>query len=69
MYLVGINSNFLVVIDHDSLNSEPLSTLESRLKAVEKQLSLIQETAASDRACDCRDSNPGSWLGKPRSYH
>lgn len=39
---------FLVVIDHDSLNSEPLNTLEARLEAVEKQLSLLQESASKD---------------------
>lgn len=39
---------FLVVVDHDSLNSEPPNTLEARLEAVEKQLSLIQESISAE---------------------
>ncbi len=38
---------FLVVIDHESLNSEPPSPLESRLEAVEKQLKILLKSVSN----------------------
>ena len=40
---------FLVVIDKDSLNSEPLSPLEKRVESLEKQLSLLQESISAEK--------------------
>ena len=39
---------FLVVVDHESLNSESVSPLEQRVEALEEQLKIIKETAPEE---------------------
>ena len=70
LFIVSTDEDF----DEDSIVVQPKREydIESRLERIERELGITLETATEerpDRACDCRDSNPGSWLGKPRSYH
>ena len=68
---------FLVVVDQNSLNSDVSSPIERRLVSLENEIKRINEVIlctdtsfnpfASNEVCGCRDSNPGSRLGKPRS--
>ncbi len=68
---------FLVVVDQNSLNSGVISPLEKRIINLENEIKRLNEAIfsanssfealASNEVCGCRDSNPGSRLGKPRS--